>query len=351
MSKIKLYILILGHLAFWIVNYLYVTKGNLTWMGFDNDSGSLGVVYSYGMFFNAFLCYVQVFWLVPAFFIKRKKLKFWSYSLLLLLGITFVESYLDARVASHYNLLAPGTSLLLVTFAVSIQNLFFHILYSAFGFLYRFLFEYRNAERAKQELLKETHQTELKYLKAQLNPHFLFNGINSVYHLIGSNNTLAKDTLVQFSDLLRYQLYESSEAFIPLEKELDYVLQYIRLEAIRKGDDISLEHTINYEHASLKIAPLLLTPFIENAFKHISHHDEAEKNSIVIDIKESEQKIVLSVKNTTDTTVQQIAVGGVGLQNVQRRLALLYPKKHTLTITEKPTFYHVDLIIDISCKY
>ncbi|WP_298515192.1 sensor histidine kinase [uncultured Kordia sp.] len=348
MSKTKLYILIFAHLAFWVLNYLYITSGNITWMGFDNVSGTMPIVYSYGMFFNALLCYIQVFWLVPRFFIKHKKLAFWSYSLLFLLGITAVESYLDLYVASSFNMIYPVASFSMILFSVFIQNLGFHVLYSAFGFLYRFLFEYRKAERAKQELLKETHQTELKYLKAQLNPHFLFNGINSVYHLIGSNNTLAKDTLVQFSGLLRYQLYESSEALINLEKELDYVSQYIRLEAIRKGDDILLEHTIDYENASLKIAPLLLTPFIENAFKHISHHDEAEKNSIVIDIKESQQKIQLFVKNTTDSSIQKSTIGGVGLQNVTRRLALLYPKKHTLTITEENDCYQVNLSIDIS---
>lgn len=348
MSKTKLYILIFAHFIFWVLNYAYITTGNLTWMGFDNTTGSLPVVYSYGMFFNAFLCYIQVFWLVPAFFIKHKKFAFWSYSLLFLIGITAVESYLDVKVAHHFNLIQPVASLSMILFSVFIQNLFFHVLYTAFGFLYRFLFEYRKSERTKQELLKETHQTELKYLKAQLNPHFLFNGINSVYHLIGSNNALAKDTLVQFSGLLRYQLYESSEAFINLEKELDYVLQYIRLEAIRKGDDISLNYSINFENAALKIAPLLLTPFIENAFKHSSHHNEAEKNKISIDIQEAQQKIHVSVKNTTDNTILQKDIGGVGLQNVQRRLTLLYPKKHNLTITDKDDLYEVDLIIDIS---
>jgi sensor histidine kinase YesM len=348
MSKTKLYILIVAHLIFWVLNYLYITTGDLSWMGFDNATGSLPVVYSYGMLFNALLCYLQVFWLGPRFFIQHKKMIFWSYSLLFLVGITAVESYLDLLVASKFNLINPVAPLSLIIFSVFIQNLFFHILYAAFGFLYRFLFEYRNAERAKQELLKETHQTELKYLKAQLNPHFLFNGINSVYHLIGSNNALAKDTLLQFSNLLRYQLYESSEAFINLEKELAYVTQYIRLESIRKGDDISLSYTIDYENASLKIAPLLLTPFIENAFKHVSHHHEAAKNSIVIDIKETQQKVQLSVKNTTDTALRTNAIGGVGLQNVQRRLALLYPKKHVLNITEQNDVYQVDLLIDIS---
>lgn len=347
MSKTKLYILVLGHLIFWTFNYLYITSGNLAWLGFDNDSGSLSVAYSYGMFFNALLCYAQVFWLVPSLFIKHKKLKFWFYSALLLGTITFLESYLDIQVMRKFGIIDAQVSVLIIGISVFIQNFFFHILYSSFGFLYRFLFEYRNAERTKQELLKETHQTELKYLKAQLNPHFLFNGINSVYHLIGTNNALAKDTLLQFSGLLRYQLYESSEAFIDLEKELDYVSQYIRLEAIRKGDDISLKYVIDFENSSLKIAPLLITPFVENAFKHSSHYDEAEKNSIVIEVKEQQKKLHVFVKNTTDSMVKQAKIGGVGLNNVKRRLTLLYPEKHTLTITEENDFYQVDLSIEI----
>ena len=347
MSKAKLYILIVAHLIFWTLNYLYITSGNLTWSGFDNVSGSLGIAYSYGMFFNAFLCYIQVFWLVPTFFIKHKKLIFWSYSLLLLFLATFLESYLDLQVMYKFGIMNEHISTLLVGFSLFIQNLIFHILYTSFGFLYRFLFEYRKAEHAKQELLKETHQSELKYLKAQLNPHFLFNGINSVYHLIGNNNNLAKDTLLQFSGLLRYQLYESSEAHISLEKELDYLSQYIRLEAIRRGDDISLKYAIDFENASLKIAPLLLTPFVENAFKHISHYDIAEKNSIQIEVTEYQKKVHLLVKNATDKTLQQTKFGGVGLNNVKRRLTLLYPEKHILKITEDKDFYQVDLTIDI----
>ncbi len=348
MSKRKLFILVVIHLIFWTFNYLYITNGNLTWIGFDNITGSFGVAYSYGMFFNAFLFYIQVFWLVPKFFIKLKKLRFWLYSLLLLFSITFLEVYLDIQVMLHFGIINEHVSFILVGISIYIQNLIFHVFYTVFGFFYRFLFAYKAAERAKQELLKETHQTELKYLKAQLNPHFLFNGINSVYHLIGSNDNLAKDTLVQFSDLLRYQLYESSEAYISLEKELDYLSQYIQLEAIRRGDDISLNYTINFENYALKIAPLLLTPFVENAFKHISHYDDAQKNVIQIEIKEENKKLFLLVKNSTDIHLKKTDFGGVGLNNVQRRLTLLYPEKHTLQITEEGKFYHVQLTIDVS---
>lgn len=348
MSKSKLYLLIFLHLLFWVLNYLYITNGYLTWIGFDNDSGSLGVAYSYGMFFNAFLFYVQVFWLVPYFFIKHKKATFWLYSLLLLFLITFIEVCLDIKVMLHYELINEHVSFILIGTSIFIQNLMFHILYTVFGFFYRFLFAYRDAERKRQELLKETHKTELKYLKAQLNPHFLFNGINSVYHLIGSNNAMAKNTLLQFSDLLRYQLYESSEQFISLEKELTYLTQFIRMEEIRKGEDISLSYEIDYESSALTIAPLLLTPFVENAFKHISHHNKNTDNKISIHIKEEEEKLLLEVKNTVDHDHGKATVGGVGLVNVKRRLALLYPEKYILDIQHEEDYFKVSLQIKLT---
>lgn len=321
----------------------------MAWNGFGNSNGTLPLAYTYGIFFNAFLFYIQVFWLVPYFFVKNRKSAFWLLSIGILIAITIIETSLDMIVAEKYEVYNDSKFPLFI-YAIPwlYHNIIFHSIYGVVGFFYRFLFEYRKAEKTKQELLKETHKTELKYLKAQLNPHFLFNGINSVYHLIGKNNSLAKDTLLQFSGLLRYQLYESSESFIPLEKELEYVAQYIQLEEIRKGDDISLTYEIDFENASQKIAPLLLTPFIENAFKHISHHDQSSKNVISIVIKEYERVLTLEVKNTCDTTTKKLNFGGVGLTNVKRRLDLLYPESHQLQVEEKDDRYHVKLKIDLA---
>lgn len=337
------------HVLFWICNYFYVTKGNLGWNGFDNVSGTLPLAYSYGIFFNALLFYIQVFWLVPKYFIRNKRTMFWVLSIALLLIITSMETYLDIGVAQKYETYKGSDFPVAVyAFAWFYHNVIFHTIYSIVGFFYQFLFEYRRAEKSKQELLKETHKTELKYLKAQLNPHFLFNGINSVYHLIGKNNPKAKDTLLQFSGLLRYQLYESSESLIRLEKELEYVAQFIHLEEIRKGEDIDLNYEIDFENPAQKIAPLLLTPFIENAFKHISHYDQSSKNNINIKIVESREVLVLKVKNSCDPKPAKQNFGGVGLTNVQRRLELLYPEKHQLDIDQNEKSYEVTLKIDLS---
>lgn len=345
----KQYKLILFHLGFWTLNYLYVTGGNLGWNGFVNSDGTLPLAYSYGMFFNAALFYLQVFWLVPKYFIKKKKANFWILSLSILVGITMIETFLDLQVADQYEVY-KGTDIPLFVFAIPwfYHNIVFHILYSLVGFFYQFFFEYRRAESAKKELLKETHRSELKYLKAQLNPHFLFNGINSVYHLIGRNDEIARETLMQFSGLLRYQLYESSETYIDLYKELEYVTQYVQMEEVRKGDDIDLLYDIEFDNGSQKIAPLLLTPFIENAFKYVSNHKESSKNIIRIEVFELEKELRLNVENSVDPYPASNTVGGVGLTNVKRRLELLYPDKHSLTAQKKSDRYFVDLKIDLS---
>ena len=343
------YGLIALHIAFWILNYLYIISGNLGWNGFDNGSGSLPVAYTYGILFNAALFYIQVFWAVPRYYVKGKKGMFWFISLEFLLLFTSIETLMDLYVADRYGVYVDiDYPMYVFTISWFYHNVIFHSLYCLAGFFYQFFFEYRKAENAKKELLKETHKTELKYLKAQLNPHFLFNGINSVYHLIGKNNSSAKDTLMQFSGLLRYQLYESTEAFIRLEKELDYVRQFIRMEEVRKGDDIDLSYRIDFENASEKIAPLLMTPFIENAFKHVSHHDDSSENKIAIDIFEYDKKLQLEVSNTCDPSAGNNDFGGVGLTNVKRRLELLYPDKHQLEIVETESTFLVKLKIDLS---
>jgi len=337
------------HILFWILNYFYVTGGNLAWNGFGNSTGVLPLAYTYGIFFNAFLFYIQVFWLVPKYYVKNKKSRFWWFSIGALLVITILETFLDLAVAKKYEVYdLDKFPLFVYSIPWLYHNTIFHTIYSAFGFFYQFLFEYRKAEKSKQDLLKETHKTELKYLKAQLNPHFLFNGINSVYHLIGKNNPMAKETLLQFSGLLRYQLYESSEPYIRLEKELEYVSQFIQMEEVRKGEDIELSYDIDFENASQKIAPLLLTPFIENAFKHVSHHDQSVENRISIVITEQDNELILKVNNSYDGAAAKRNFGGVGLTNVNRRLELLYPEKYNLDIDQKETFYSVTLKIDLS---
>ncbi len=335
-SRIGLYI---GHIAFWSLNYWFVIFGSaFNWNGFSYSDGSLAYAYAYGLFFNALLFYAQAF-LFLSIYKRNQKIRFYLVNLIIIVLVTVIETYLDFWVYDLYHITDELISGSLTT------NFIIHVLYSAAGFYYIIKFEYRKSEKVKQKLIEETYKSELKYLKAQLNPHFLFNGINSVYHLIGKDDTLAKETLLQFSGLLRYQLYESN-AHIPLEKELDYIQKYIKIEETRKGGDINLIYDIQFENAELKIAPLLLIPFIENAFKHCSNHIDSNRNTIDIQIKEQEKQLSMKVINSyDDISIVKNGVGGIGLQNVQKRLSLVYPDQHQLSIQKENAQHMVNLSI------
>lgn len=344
MIKKKIF-LILIHLVFWALNYLYITSGNLNWNGFGKEGDLLKKAYLYGMFFNALLFYLQVFWLVPKYYVKNKKAEFWIFSIVLFFVITYLETYMDVALAVQHNVY--DFEPIAATIIWFYHNSIFHFIYFVVGFYYRFQQEYMKSEKAKQELLVENHNAELKYLKAQLNPHFLFNGINSIYHLIGKNDANAKNTLLKFSNLLRYQLYESNTNTIELHKEINYIEEYIDIEQIRKGSDIHLDFNINIENENNLIKPLLLIPFIENAFKHISNYSNAEDNNISIEIEEKNNILKLYIENSKDNFTHLKKSGGIGLKNVKKRLDLLYKNKYTLDIQSYEGKYKVELVIDL----
>jgi two-component system LytT family sensor kinase len=195
------------------------------------------------------------------------------------------------------------------------------------------------SKRRQQELEKEKLDTELKFLKSQMNPHFLFNTINSIFVLIHKNPMMASESLAKFSDLLRYQLYECNEHQILLSQELSYVHNYIELQKLRQDHD-HLDVRINikeYVTGDLTIAPFVLIPFIENAFKHVSRRTD-HNNWITMDIHLKENQLFFKITNSVSATyhasTEAVKYNGIGLKNVKRRLDLVYPDTHQLSITQ-----------------
>ncbi|MDF2434236.1 MAG: two-component system, LytTR family, sensor kinase [Mucilaginibacter sp.] len=187
-------------------------------------------------------------------------------------------------------------------------------------------------------------QTELKYLRSQINPHFLFNGLNTVYGYIDMNNRRARDMMVQFSDLLRYNLYDADVDMIALEKEIKYLQNYVALQKARSNDNMELTLKINYQNGSAKIAPLIFMAFIENAFKYVSRDDNAI-NSIMISLNEEAGKIDFECDNSYDEV--EPGLGGIGLNNAVRRLELLYKDRYWLDIKKEKNIYRAHLTLTI----
>lgn len=205
-------------------------------------------------------------------------------------------------------------------------------------------------ERRQRELEKEKLETELKFLKNQFNPHFLFNTINSIFFLIHKNADMASDALAKFSELLRYQLYDCNDVQIPLRKELSYMENFIELEKLRQNDDMQVSVLIEADEAGLwGIAPFVLMVFVENAFKHVSKGN-GRKNWIAISATLREDMLDFRVANSRDYFEPNdvVSYGGIGLKNVKRRLDLIYDGRYQLDILEPDGIFEVKLSLQLS---
>jgi LytS/YehU family sensor histidine kinase len=236
--------------------------------------------------------------------------------------------------------------------AVDIDHLFYNMNIAAFylGFCVALHFTkqwYLQREQLRKVELEKL-STELDYLKSQINPHFLFNSINTIFFQIDKQNAEARETLSRFSEMLRYQLYECNGAAIPIEKEIAYLSNYVELQRIRKDENYEINFTTS-NVANFSLPPLLLIPLVENAFKHVSHFSNG-KNKIDISLEKENDSFRLNVFNTRDNSSIEHN-GGIGLKNVKRRLELLYKDSHTLSIVKSPEGFEVMLELDTTTYY
>lgn len=208
------------------------------------------------------------------------------------------------------------------------------------------------SRRREKAMEKEKLETELKFLRSQFNPHFLFNTINSVFVLIHKDPASASEALAKFSDLLRYQLYECTEEKIPLRHELQYLNNFIELEKLRHSADrfdLSIQISNDY-HEDLSIAPFVLIPFVENAFKHVSRSKD-QNNFISINLSFDREVLNLEVINSArkqnEISREVVAHNGIGLKNVRRRLDLLYDNRYNLAIKENDNSFNANLVITL----
>ncbi len=198
-----------------------------------------------------------------------------------------------------------------------------------------------------QKMEVEKLSSELEYLKAQINPHFVFNSINTIYFQIEKQNITARESLLAFSEMLRYQLYECNGKDIVIEKEINYLKNYVELQRMRKDENYNISFIVEEDATGFTVSPLLLIPFVENAFKHVSHHPD--KNDVRIRLSMHQNYFKLSVFNTREIkAADKNGYAGIGLKNVKRRLELLYKDRHELIIDNRPESFEVNLSLRIT---
>jgi two-component system, LytTR family, sensor kinase len=280
------------------------------------------------------------------------------------IGFLFKRYVANGRIWAHFLMLlltsavlTPIKSIILFTMSQAdpdyqasiidgqIYNFFSLFLVGASATIYQVMQEWLIQKGDKKELESQNLQSELKLLKSQINPHFLFNTLNSLYALTLKKSDLAPEIVLKLSEMMRYMLYECNEKEVNLEKEINYMKNYLELEKLRHGAKMDISLEIEGEATDQKVAPLLLMPFIENSFKH-GINNQLNTGFVNLHMKILDDRVIMDLKNSKAPSMPKIRdkkSGGIGLNNVKRRLQILYPKHHELKIEESPFDYKVQL--------
>jgi two-component system LytT family sensor kinase len=333
------------HSTIWIAGYILFITGSQTLGVFSKIDGTIFYPLTIGTVINIFLFYAVSLILIPKFSVHQKILKLLSHLIIVFLVLTVIESLVDfffftTIYSSEHE---PFGSQLLLNF---ISNLIILSLALTYGFTKNWI----KNERSKQKLKEEKLKAELNFLKAQINPHFLFNILNMAFSsATGNGDEVTANIIEKLAGLMRYMLYESNSEKVDINKEISYIENYISLQKLRMSSDMKthIQFNVSGDILSHRIAPLILIPFVENAFKFGL---KLEKKSIIkIQLDLRDNVLNFEVENTNFKTAnrQNSTESGIGLENVKRRLELIYPNKHDLKISDNADKFLVKLKIDL----
>jgi LytS/YehU family sensor histidine kinase len=227
----------------------------------------------------------------------------------------------------------------------------FQMSYSVISMLFfgviRHIYNYLKLKQAAQQLRIEKQEAELNYLKSQTNPHFLFNTLNNIYSLARDKSSLAPESILRLSKILRYMLYETSGNYIAIEQELKIINDYIALEKLRYDDSLNISFHHDIEDMKQALPPLLLMPLVENAFKH-GVSETRDQPFIDIHLSVNKRQLLFSVKNSTDELpVGQQVKESIGLSNLRRQLELLF-KDYDLSAQYREAVFIATLKINLA---
>ena len=331
-SKERLY----RHMAywcFWLLLYASVNSTNnnlgmLTWIRVELVMMLIKLPYTY----------LMIYYLVPKFLIKRNYISFFFWALLAtIIGGTAIwvlhYYYFDEFV--HY--IKPENFFSAWFFYKSLDLVYV----ATFPIILKLQQFYQQQERQNREIIEQKLNAELELLKNQLQPHFLFNTLNNLYAMVLTNDANTGKALLHLSAMMNYMLYECNVPAISLEKETEHLKNYIELEKIRYGKRVAVSFEYGGNLHDKKIAPLLLTGFVENAFKH-GVGDMVANSWIRINAWEKDGELDFLVENSKAELIEETekinTKGGIGLQNIRKRLELIYPQRHQLRIENGDTY-------------
>ena len=293
----------------------------------------------------AVVVYVNLYFLFPLYL---KPGRIWVY-LGVLIGLSVVFTPMELVI--KYFLFTTRENVQLELLANMGAYFFGNFLIGGVSSVGKIMTDWIAENRKKQEAENETMQSELRFLKSQINPHFLFNTLNSLYALTLKKSDKAPDIVIKLSEMMRYMLYECNEPTVPLRKEINYLQNYLDLERLRQRDGIDITLSVKGAVVDQQIAPLLLIPFLENSFKH-GINAAIKAGFVHATLEVQPRAIHFNLENTKGSPIPRSPdasrpSGGIGLVNVRRRLELLYPGRYDLDVRETPGTYAIHLNLQL----
>jgi len=293
---------------------------------------------------NIALFYINYLILIPRFLNNNKRYALYFTGVAVsLIGIGLIKYCVAAQ---FWTILHPhiknmkSDKEVLVFLPYFFKTFFTSILFVIFSLLLKFTADWFTNERVQRDLENQRLTAELAFLKSQINPHFLFNSLNSIYSLAYQKSETTPDAILKLSEIMRYMLYECNDNKVDLEKEITYMQNYIDLQKIRFGKNAFIDLEVNGVVTNQRIVPLLLIPFIENAFKHGVANNPEHPIKLLINVADGHLSFYMENKKHLNN---RDSIGGIGLSNVRRRLDLLYPDKYNLEIHDDADTYTCEL--------
>ncbi|MEO5977781.1 MAG: histidine kinase [Chryseolinea sp.] len=331
------------HLSFWSVYVSFFLYQMASWQGRDIDWTRVITTASIQLVFASIAAYINYFIFLPRFLARRNP---WIYLLefaipfavIMVCRISFERYFVDGYTGQLEWLYKTRFIVQVCT-----TNLFIVI----FVAMLRFALEWIDLESKKKEVQNEKLIAELNFLKAQINPHFLFNTLNNLYYLAYSKSENTTEVIAKLSQMMRYMIYESNHAKVLLTKEIEYMLSYVSLEKLRLNNQIPIKFEVTGTVDNLWITPLIFITFLENAFKHgVNNSNPNAWVNISIQLRGKECIYIVENSKTTDS--KDVAEkSGIGLKNVKRRLELSYPEHHILETIETTEKYFIKLTLTL----
>jgi two-component system, LytTR family, sensor kinase len=332
----------------------------------ENDVVSIALSLGYWLFCLTyiFIFYLNTYFLIPKLYLKKKYFFYIAAVLLMFALVAYYRPFELLLQHQHQRHPAPPPPDLFMSDRgvygdpgnepppqgpgprarrIDIISIVIYIMTIALGMAIQVTRQWRNSLQQIARAEADKAQAELSFLKAQINPHFLFNTLNNIYSLAIAKNERTADSIMKLSNIMRYVTDDVSQHFVPLQQEVDCLNDFIELQRLRLSKKVTVDFSVKGKLENKTIIPLLLITFVENVFKYgISNHENA---TIIIQLAADERSITFYCHNKIFKPAGASQRTGIGIANAKKRLEHLYPNKHLLNITNENGFFTVELII------